>query len=87
MIRKIIKEDTVQQAIKDAKSPEEKKDIEQAGVVLDEPLVSDDEGQIESVLNHTLSLNLRAHRNNDRNFSNVLFVGEAGSGKTARINA
>ena len=87
MIKKRLTEDTVEQAIKGADTPEEKKDIKEVGDELEEPLVSDDTGEIESVLNRALRINLRNHRNGNRNFFNVLFVGEAGTGKTARIKA
>ena len=85
MIKKRLREDTVEQAANSAETKEEKQDIIEAGVELEEPLVSDDAGEIEAILNDKLADNIRAKRRGNRNFSNVLFVGEAGTGKTARI--
>ena len=87
MIKKRLTEDTVEQAIKGASTQAEKEDIKNAGEDLGEPLVSDDNGEIETVLNSALRINLRNHKHGNRNFFNVLFVGEAGTGKTARIKA
>ena len=87
MIKKRLTEDTVEQAIKGASTQAEKEDIKNAGEELGEPLVSDDNGEIETVLNSALRINLRNHKHGNRNFFNVLFVGEAGTGKTARIKA
>lgn len=42
-------------------------------------------GTLEQTLDKALKHNLREHKWNGRDFLNVLFVGEAGSGKTARI--
>ena len=87
MIKKKLTEDTVEQAINDADTKEEKQEIAKTGEELDEPLVSDSTGKIELELDRALRINRRNHRNGNRNFQNILFIGEAGSGKTARINA
>ena len=81
MIKKKLTEDTVEQI------PENNKDVQKTENDLEEPLVSNDEGEIEPILNKALRVNLRNQRNGDRNFLNILFVGEAGTGKTARIKS
>lgn len=55
--------------------------------VLDNPETEDNAGQIESELNRALKVNQREIKNGGTNFQNVLFVGAAGTGKTARIKA
>lgn len=81
MIKKKLNEDTVEQI------PENNKEVQKTENDLEEPLVSNDEGEIEAILNKALRVNLRNQRNGDRNFLNILFVGEAGTGKTARIKS
>lgn len=44
-------------------------------------------GTIEKVLDRALRYNQSEHRTGGHDFLNILFIGEAGSGKTARINA
>ena len=87
MIKKRLIEDTVEQAVKNAETQEEKKEIQKANVELDDPLVSDDSGEIESELSDLLEINRDQISQGSRNFQNCLFVGEAGTGKTARIKA
>ena len=54
---------------------------------LEDPVITDNVGQIESELNRALKVNRREIANGGKNFQNVLFVGAAGTGKTARIKA
>lgn len=61
--------------------------ITQADKVLDDPVISDESGQIERELDRALKVNKREIANGGHNFQNVLFVGAAGTGKTARIKA
>ena len=58
-----------------------------ADAQLDDPKVISNKGQIESELDRALKVNRREIKRGGRNFLNLLFVGEAGSGKTARISA
>lgn len=81
MIKKKLNEDAIEQI------PENNKEVQKTENDLEEPLVSNDDGEIEAILNKTLRVNLRNQRNGDRNFLNILFVGEAGTGKTARIKS
>ena len=55
--------------------------------MLDHPEVEDNAGQIERELDRALKVNQREIKNGGKNFQNVLFVGAAGTGKTARIKA
>ena len=59
--------------------------VNKAEQVLDNPTVSSSKGQIESELDRALKVNQREIKNGGKNFQNVLFVGAAGTGKTARI--
>lgn len=87
MIKKRLTEDTIEQAVNNADTPEEKQELQQVNRELEEPLVSDDAGEIESELNDLLEINRDQLSQGSRNFQNCLFVGEAGTGKTARIKA
>jgi len=66
-----------------------KKDIAQAANQLDAQYFSSDEGDIESALNRALTVSKRkqkyGHISGD--FPNVLLIGEAGTGKSARVRA
>lgn len=55
--------------------------------ILDHPEVEENVGQIERELDRALKVNKREIKNGGKNFQNVLFVGAAGTGKTARIKA
>lgn len=72
--------------------------IDNAEQSLDKPVVEEDPDEIFTVLDDALKVNKRNIRNAAKraertgeipkvNYSNVLFVGEAGSGKTSRIQA
>lgn len=72
--------------------------IDNAEQSLDRPVVEEDPDEIFTVLDDALKVNKRNIRNAAKraertgeipkvNYSNVLFVGEAGSGKTSRIQA
>lgn len=58
-----------------------------ADKVLENPVTSSNSGQIEKELDRALRVNRREIANGGKNFQNVLFVGAAGTGKTARIKA
>lgn len=75
MIKKILNEATVADA------------VDKAEKILDNPDVYSGQGDIEKALDKALKVNRRAIKAGDRNFSNVLFVGAAGTGKTSRIMA
>lgn len=49
--------------------------------------VNPDKGEIERILDNALLKSKRAKRHNTTNWLNVLFIGMAGAGKTARIRA
>ena len=65
--------------------------IDKAEKVLDDPVVEDDADQIYSVLDDALRRNKNIKRiaksnpARDADYENVLLIGEAGSGKTARV--
>ena len=61
--------------------------VDQAEKLLDNPVVVEEKGQIEKELDRALEANLEELEDGGRNFTNVLFVGEAGTGKTARVFA
>lgn len=61
--------------------------VDQAEKLLDDPVVVEEKGQIEKELDRALETNLEEIEDDGRNFSNVLLVGEAGTGKTARVFA
>ena len=61
--------------------------IKEAEKVLDDPQVVTTKGQIETALDRALKINLKKQRLGEKNFVNLLFVGEAGTGKTSRIKA
>lgn len=89
---KYLKEDkTVADAVRDAESQEEVKDLKKAEKVVgsDAAVVdvySDDSGQIEKELNKSLKRALVMQRNGSKKgFPNVLLIGEAGTGKTERV--
>lgn len=50
-------------------------------------IISDDEGDIEKTLNRLLATNKRIVKSDGDEFQNVLLIGEAGIGKTARVRA
>lgn len=60
---------------------------EKANKLLDDPIVEDEADQIADTLDRALTVNTRQIKHGRKNFLNVLFVGEAGTGKTARIEA
>lgn len=73
-------------------------EVKAAEKVLDKPVVEEDPDEIFTILDEVLKINKRNIRNAAKqaertgktpkvNYSNVLFVGEAGSGKTSRIQA
>lgn len=89
---KYLKEErTVADAIRDAESKEEIKDLKKAEKVVGDDAVavdvfSDDGGQIEKALNNSLRRALVMKRNGaEKGFPNVLLIGEAGTGKTERV--
>jgi midasin (ATPase involved in ribosome maturation) len=65
----------------------EDKITQKADKVLEDPVITDNVGQIERELDRALRVNKREIKNGGKNFQNVLFVGAAGTGKTARIKA
>lgn len=58
-----------------------------ADKLLDDPAEVKDPDQIVDALDRALVVAKRQIKRGTRNFLNVLFVGEAGTGKTARIKA
>lgn len=75
---KLIKEEIIkEETLKDT--------VDKAEKVLDNPEVVQNKGQIESTLDRALKVNRREVKRGGKNFSNVLFIGEAGTGKTSRI--
>lgn len=75
MIKKILNEATVSDAVDNAEK------------VLDKPDVYSGQGDIEKALDRALATNRRLIARGSKDFNNVLFVGAAGTGKTARITA
>lgn len=75
MIKKILNEATVADAVDNAEK------------VLDKPDTYSGEGDIEKALDKALKTNKRIISHGGRDFNNVLFIGSAGTGKTARITA
>lgn len=61
--------------------------VDKAEKILDNPDVYSGGGDIEKALDRALQANRDEIEDGGRDYQNVLFVGEAGSGKTARINA
>lgn len=61
--------------------------VEKADKLLDNPEIEKDPDQIADTLDRALEVNLDEIEDGTHNFLNVLFVGEAGTGKTARIEA
>lgn len=61
--------------------------VKNAQQALDSPNVVSTAGDIEDSLDRALKVNLRNQRVGIRQFENILFIGPAGSGKTARIEA
>ena len=62
-----------------------KADVEQAKKDIDNEIVADKKSQIESVLDRALRFNKMQRRIGQKNFQNVLFIGEAGTGKSSII--
>ncbi len=93
--KKYLKEgsETVADAIKDAESKEEVKDLQKAATVVGKnaevaDVYSDDSGEIEQILNRSLKRALIMKKQDIRKgFPNVLLIGEAGTGKTERVKA
>lgn len=75
MIKKILNEATVSDA------------VDKAEKVLDNPDTYSGEGDIEKALDRALRTNKRIIAHGGKDFNNVLFIGAAGTGKTARITA
>lgn len=89
-----LNEDTIAQAVKDADSEEEAKDIKDAEKVVGKDAeVIEEEGDIEIALNESLEEALDnleytgATGKRPADFPNLLLIGEAGTGKTARVEA
>lgn len=75
MIKQVLKEDTIAQA------------IDKAATSSQEAPVFCGQGDIEMVLDKVLRVNRRTINGGGDNYVNVLFIGGAGAGKTARIRA
>lgn len=93
MIRKL-NEDTLAQATSEAETKEEEKDLKAADKVVDgDAVYSDDTGDIEMALTESLEVALAAQKRTGvsgrvpDNYPNIIFYGEAGTGKTARVKA
>lgn len=67
-----INEDTLAQAVQDANK-------------INAEVTYSGKGDIEQTLDRALRTNLRQNKNGGREFVNVLLIGEAGTGKTARV--
>lgn len=95
----ILLEDTLGDVVKDRASGVDRKwynDVNETDLsaaekeikhILENPEEEFDAGKIESTLDQVLKANKRVIRTGGDNFVNVLFIGPAGTGKTARIKA
>ena len=81
---KLVEEAIQEQSVLNEETLEDRV-VNKAEKVLDNPAVTSNKGQIESELDRALKVNRREKKNGGKNFQNVLFVGAAGTGKTARI--
>ena len=93
MIRKL-NEDTLAQATAEAETKSEEKALEKADDVVDGDAVYYDEtGDMEQALTRSLKAAKAAQKRTGvtgrapQGYPNIIFFGEAGTGKTARINA
>lgn len=66
-------------------TPEEAKAVDNANKVLDDPDVYSGGGDIEKALDRSLIVAKRTIRSGGKDYPNLLFIGNAGTGKTGRI--
>jgi len=84
--KKYLEEETLGQAIDNADSKQEEKNLEKAEQVLGPRTeVEDETGDMEIALTKALKQALRAKKHGTQNWVNVLFIGLAGVAKTGRI--